>query len=53
MSWAAPVAATSGCPDSGELHIKLDPQAHSIADLNGGLHPIYLLGRFSLGVAFD
>ena len=25
----------------------------STADLNGSLHPIYFLARFSVGVAFD
>jgi hypothetical protein len=47
------MASTSGCPDSGELQIKLDPTARGVGDLNGGFHPIYLLVRFSLGVTFD
>jgi hypothetical protein len=47
------MASSSGCPDSGELHILLDRKGNSVADLNGGLHPIYLMGRLSLGVAFD
>jgi hypothetical protein len=46
-------AATSGCPDDGEQHILLDRSGDSVADLNGGFHPIYLAGRLSLGVAFD
>jgi hypothetical protein len=45
--------ATSGCPDSGELHIKLDRMAKSVADLNGSFHPIYIMVRFSLGLTFD
>jgi hypothetical protein len=45
--------ATSGCPDSGELQIMLDRTGQQIADLNGGFHPLYIVGRFSLGVAFD
>jgi hypothetical protein len=47
------MAATSGCPDSGELHILTDRNGSTIADLNGGLHPFYIIGRFSLGVTFD
>jgi hypothetical protein len=47
------MSATSGCPDSGELQILLDRQGTSVADLNGSFHPIYIVGRFSLGVAFD
>ena len=50
---------TSGCADDGELQIALDdPGVRSItelqvADLNGWLHPVYLEGRFSIGVSFD
>jgi len=47
------MAATSHCPDSDELQIRTSPDGSSIADLNGGLHPFYIVGRFSLGVAFD
>jgi len=52
-------ATTSGCPDDGELQIALDdPSVRStsdlsVADLNGFLHPVYLEGRFSIGVSFD
>lgn len=46
-------SATSGCPDGGELQILTDRDGSSVADLNGGLHPFYIVGRFSLGVAFD
>jgi hypothetical protein len=46
-------AATSGCPDSDELQIRASRDGSSVADLNGGLHPFYIVGRFSLGVAFD
>jgi len=46
-------AATSGCPSSHELQIELDRTGSQVADLNGGLHPFYVIGRFSLGVAFD
>jgi hypothetical protein len=46
-------SATSGCPDSGELQILTDRDGSSIADLNGGLHPFYIVGRFSLGVSFN
>jgi hypothetical protein len=49
----------SGCADDGEMQIALDdPSVRSvanlaIADLNGWLHPVYLEGRFSIGVSFD
>jgi hypothetical protein len=52
-------ATTSGCADDDELHIALDdPSVRSasnlsVADLNGFLHPVYLEGRFSIGVSFD
>jgi hypothetical protein len=50
-------AATSGCPDEDENHIRASRATTlgglSVADLNGPLHPIVLEGRFSLGVAFD
>jgi hypothetical protein len=46
-------AATSGCPDSDELQILSDRDGSSVTDLNGGLHPFYIVGRFSLGVTFD
>jgi hypothetical protein len=47
-----------GCPD-GELQIATDDPATvsdgppGIVDLNGFLHPVYLEGRFSIGVSFD
>lgn len=50
---------SSGCADDGEMQIALDdPSTRSIgqlevADLNGWLHPVYLEGRFSIGVSFD
>jgi hypothetical protein len=47
------MAATSGCPDEDELQIRTERDGSSIADLNGGLHPFYIVGRFSLGVSFD
>jgi len=53
------VATSSGCADDGELQIALDrpsvngPSNLEVADLNGWLHPIYLEGRFSIGVSFD
>ncbi len=50
---ASVMAATSGCPDGSELQILLDRTGSQVADLNGGFHPIYVVGRFSLGVAFD
>jgi hypothetical protein len=47
---------SSGCPD-GELQIARDrPSGNSaprVDDLNGFLHPVYLEGRFSIGVSFD
>lgn len=52
-------ATSSGCADDGELHIALDdpsvrsPGQLEVADLNGWLHPVYLEGRFSIGVSFD
>jgi hypothetical protein len=52
-------ATSSGCPDEDELQIALDDPSIrgasnlSVADLNGFLHPVYLEGRFSIGVSFD
>ena len=49
-------ATQSGCPDEDEFHVALDrPTAGepiTIVDLNGPLHPIYLVGRISLGATF-
>jgi hypothetical protein len=50
------VVARTDC--DGELQIALDRPSRSdgpagIADLNGWLHPVYLEGRFSIGVSFD
>lgn len=45
-------SATTDCGSSKELDIKLDRNATKIADLNGSLHPVYLMARFSLGVVF-
>jgi hypothetical protein len=42
--------ATSGCPDEDELQID---DGEGITDLNGPLHPMYIVARFSLGLAFD
>jgi hypothetical protein len=36
-----------------ELQIALDDRAFDIANLNSFLHPVVLMGRFSLGVSFD
>ena len=36
-----------------QLLISLDRQTKEVLDLNGGLYPITIMGRFSLGVAFD
>ncbi|MDD9936852.1 MAG: hypothetical protein OXT09_24785, partial [Myxococcales bacterium] len=49
------VAANSGCRDEEEHLIRLDRDEDdfSVADINGGLHPIYLEARLSLGIAFD
>jgi hypothetical protein len=47
------VAVTTGCQDDDVLTIMLDRLGRSTADLNGALHPIYFLARFSIGVAFD
>ncbi|MBI3204296.1 MAG: hypothetical protein HYZ29_22355, partial [Myxococcales bacterium] len=44
-------AKTSGC--DGQLHIAIDRNTSTVADLNGGLHPVYLMGRFSLGIVID
>jgi hypothetical protein len=52
------VATRNGCPD-GELQIAIDDpgalggRPPSVVDLNGFLHPVYLEGRFSIGVSFD
>ncbi len=51
-------ASRSGCSDDGEMHIALEDPGMSngnpaVADLNGPLHPVYLEGRLSIGVAFD
>jgi hypothetical protein len=51
------VVTTSDC--DGELQIALDDPGGfngampTVADLNGWLHPVYLEGRFSIGVSFD
>jgi hypothetical protein len=49
-------ATQSGCPDEDEFHVALDrPTAGepiTIVDLNGPLHPIYPVGRISLGATF-
>lgn len=44
-------ATSSGC--DGQLLISLDRNTSTLADLNGGLHPVYLMGRFSLGIVID
>ncbi|MFO0568881.1 MAG: hypothetical protein U0263_24705 [Polyangiaceae bacterium] len=44
-------AKTSGC--DGQLLISLDRNTSALADMNGGLHPVYLMGRFSLGIIID
>jgi hypothetical protein len=46
-----PFVATRNCRDQ-ELLIKLDPDAVSVADLNGGLGGMQILGRISLGASF-
>ncbi len=43
-------ASSQGC--KGQLALALDPQLNSVADVNGPFHPIYLMGRLSLGVVF-
>jgi hypothetical protein len=50
LGWTS---ASSGCPNSHDLQIALDPAASEVANLYGGFHPFYVVGRFSLGVAFD
>lgn len=45
-------AVSTGC-DGDQLEIKLDPDANSVSNLNGSLHPVYILARLSVGVAFD
>jgi hypothetical protein len=44
--------ATTDCGNLNSLDIKLDPDATSVANLNGSLAPVYLTGRISFGVAF-
>jgi hypothetical protein len=44
-------AVTSGC--KGEQQIAITPDTRSVVDLNGFLHPVYLMGRFSLGIVID
>jgi hypothetical protein len=46
-------AVTSGCDDSDEQLIAVNNDASKLYNLNGWLHPVYLYGRISLGVAFD
>jgi hypothetical protein len=41
---------SSGC--DGELQIALDDSGSEVADLNGWLHPVQIVGRISLGVVF-
>ncbi|MBX3129874.1 MAG: hypothetical protein KF718_24370 [Polyangiaceae bacterium] len=43
-------AVTSGCDGVQELAITRNLGTR--ADINGGLHPVYLMGRFSLGFVF-
>jgi hypothetical protein len=55
---STPRPSRSDCRDDDELHIALDDPtvqtgSVSVADLNGFLHPVYLEGRFSIGVSFD
>ena len=42
---------SNGC--DGELQLAADRGANSYADINGFLHPVYLEGRFSLGIVID
>ena len=44
-------AKTSGC--DSQLLIGINRNLSSVADLNGPLHPIYLMGRLSLGIVID
>ncbi len=44
------VAVARGCD---ELQIALDRNAVDLGDLYSFIHPVVLMGRFSLGVAFD
>jgi hypothetical protein len=47
---------TSDCPYDDEQHIALDRvgnTADTVTDLNGWLHPVYLMGRISLGLYLD
>lgn len=37
----------------GTQEIAIDRNVTTVADLNGWAHPVYLMGRFSLGVTFD
>lgn len=37
----------------GTQEIAIDRNVTTVADLNGWAHPVYLLGRLSLGVTFD
>jgi hypothetical protein len=43
-------ATDQGC--DGALEIALERNLTTRGDLNGGLHPIYIEGRFSLGFVF-
>lgn len=51
-----PSGATIGQPTTsnckGELDIALDKNLQNVANLNGPLHPAYLMARLSLGVVF-
>jgi hypothetical protein len=55
-SGTTPIAG-SDCVDEDEMHILLDPDPIQggwlVDDMNGGLHPLYLEARFSLGVVID
>jgi len=44
-------ATTSGC--NKQMLLALDRNTQDQLDLNGPLHPMYFMVRFSLGVAFD
>ncbi|MEZ4225863.1 MAG: hypothetical protein R3B13_33255 [Polyangiaceae bacterium] len=51
-SGATSVASATGDGCDGELQIAVTRNLDTRGDLNGGFHPVYLMGRFSLGFVF-
>jgi len=46
-------AETSGCDGINAIALDKANPSNNYADVNGALHPVYLMGRFSLGFVID